>query len=51
MSPDTMARWLVAFIEAHENGTLPETDLIVLDEIRAHLTVTNPEIRSEEIDQ
>jgi hypothetical protein len=37
MTHDSMALWLAAFIEAHENGDLPETDLIVLDEIRAHL--------------
>lgn len=46
MNPDSMARWLTAFIEAHENGTIRETDLIVLDEIRAHLAATNPEVRS-----
>lgn len=37
MTPDSMARWLAAFIEQHENGDMPETDLIVLDTIREHL--------------
>lgn len=48
MNPDSMARWLAAFIEAHENGTIRETDLIVLDEIRAHLATPVPEIHTQE---
>lgn len=37
MDRDAMGRWMLAFIGAHENGDLPETDLIVLDSIHTFL--------------
>ena len=41
MEREALTRWLLAFIQSHENGDLPETDLIVLDSIHTLLEQQN----------